>query len=162
MRRAFLWWACASLLLAGGFALYLLVAYAIARPADPEAARELRTALTVYGRLLLVKGLLPQLWLALGIAMLHERRSAGAAPSRPRLVALIGISAALAGLFVASTLLRADLPGSPRVAFTGLANFARTWLEMSAAVGAALLLPRLAWPALEPSHAPGFDTSVRN
>ena len=148
MRRALRWGIAASLLLAGGLALYLLLVYAIGRPADPAAARELHDALFVYGRLLLVKGLLPQLWLALWLGSWLERRLAASARGPARLAALLAASAGVAGLLVASTLLRAELPGSPRVVFADAANFARTWLEMSAAVTAALVLPRLAWPAL--------------
>lgn len=148
MRRTLLWAACSSLLLAGGFVLYLMFAFAIERPVDPEAARELRTALSIYGRLVLVRGLLPQLFVALALGSLLERQFPAPARSRTGLAVLFALSALFAGLLVVPTLLPADLPGLPRVVFTGPLNFARTWLEMSAAVTAALLLPRLAWRAL--------------
>jgi hypothetical protein len=149
MRRPLLWWACASALLAGGFVLYLLLGFAIARPADAAAARELRAALTIYGKVVLFKGLLPQLWLALVLAGLLERRFLRAR-GRAGLAVLLALSAGLAGLPVAATLLRADLPWLPRAVFTGPLDFAMTWLQMSAAVVAAALLPRLAWPTLRP------------
>jgi len=145
MRRRWLWWVLASALLAGGLALYLLLAFALQRPAEPAAAEELRTALTLYGRLVLVKGVLPQLWIALALATLLEHRAPALARSRARLAALFGACAGVAGLLIASTLLRADIPGSPRAVFTGPLNFARTWLEMSAAVTGAMWLPRALW-----------------
>jgi hypothetical protein len=136
------WWLGATALLAGGLALYLLAVFALQRPADPEAARELRTALSVYGRLLLVRGLLPQLWIALALAGWLERRVPRLAGGRARHAALFGACAGLAGLLVASLLLPARVPGAPHVVFTGPLNFARTWLEMSAAVTAAMWLAR--------------------
>ncbi|HEX5068496.1 MAG TPA: hypothetical protein VFY49_20415 [Myxococcota bacterium] len=142
MRRGWLWWICASALLAGGLALYLLFVYALQRPEDPEAARELRTALSVYGRVVLVKGVLPQLWIALALAGLLERRAPRLASSRARRAGLFAACAGIAGLLIASTLLRAQIPGSPRVVFSGPLNFARTWLEMTTAVAAAMWLPR--------------------
>jgi hypothetical protein len=142
MRRGWLWWICASALLAGGFALYLLLVYALERPPEPEAARELRTALSVYGRVVLVKGVLPQLWIALALASWLEQRAPDLARSRARRAGLFGACAGLAGLLIASTLLRADIPGSPRVVFSGPLNFVRAWLEMTAAVSAAMWLPR--------------------
>jgi hypothetical protein len=149
MRRPLLWWACASGLLAGGFALYLLLAFAIERPADATAARELRAALAIYGKVVLLKGLLPQLWIALALAGLLERGFLRAR-SRAGLAVLLAVSAGLAGLPVAAILLRANLPWLPRVVFSGPANFALTWLQMSAAVVAAALFPRLVWPTLRP------------
>jgi hypothetical protein len=144
MRRALLRGALSSLLLVGGFAAYVAIAYAARRPADPEAAREMRQALEIYFRVVTVKGLLPQLWIALPLGALLERLFPARARGRGGPAVLLAVAAALAGLLVASTLLRADIPGSPRVVFTGPSNFARTWLEMSAAVTAAALLPRLA------------------
>lgn len=144
MSRALLRGVCSSLLLVGGFALYLLVAYRWKRPPDPQAAQELRQALQVYGRLLVVRGLLPQLWIALPLAALLARgfpRGGGAALALP-----LALATGLAGLLVAVVLLPANLPGAPRVVFTGPANFAATWLEMSAAVLVAALLPRWLWP----------------
>jgi hypothetical protein len=148
MQRTLLQGVCSSLLLVGGLALYLVVVYALKRPADPEAARELRQALEVYGRVVVVRGLLPQLWIALPLGALLERLFPSRARSRGGLAVLLALAAGLAGLLVSATLLRAALPGIPRIVFTGPANFARTWLELSAAVTAAALLPRLAWTAL--------------
>jgi hypothetical protein len=155
MRSRWLWWIAASALLAGGLALYLLFVFFVQRPADPVAADELRMALTLYGRLVLVKGVLPQLWIALALATLLERRAPALGHGRARRAALFGACAAVAGLLIASTLLRADIPGSPRVVFTGPLNFVRTWLEMSVAVTAAMWLPRARAQGHRDAQAPG-------
>jgi hypothetical protein len=145
--------ACSTLLLVGGFALYLVGVYAWKRPADPEQAHELRQALEVYARLLTVRGLLPQLWIALPLGALLERLFRSPARTRAGRALLLAAAAGVAGLFAAAVLLPAKLPGAPRVVFTGPANFASTWLEMTAAVTAAALLPRLAWPAARDATA---------
>jgi hypothetical protein len=146
MTRALLRGALATLLLAGGFALYLVFAYTLKRPAasSPEAA-ELRQALEVYGRLVILRGLLPQLWLTLPLAAGLERIAPGFARSGARRTLALAIAAGAAGLLVASTLLRLQLPGAPRVVFTGPLNFAFTWLEMTAGVVAAVLAARWLW-----------------
>jgi hypothetical protein len=153
MSRALLRAACASLLLAGGFAAYLVVAYLLKRPPDPEAARELRQALELYGQLLIGRGLLPQLWIALPLAALLARAFPAWTRSRAGTVGALAFAAGLAGLLVAATLLRAELPGEPRVVFTGPGNFLATWLEMSAGVIAAAWLARWLLPEREPRSA---------
>jgi hypothetical protein len=143
MTRALLRGALASLLLVGGFAAYVVFAYTIKRPAaDPEAALELRQALEIYGRLVILRGLLPQLWLTLPLAALLERFVPALARSGARRAGAVAIAAGAAGLLVASTLLRLQLPGAPRVVFSGPLNFAVTWLELTAGVVAAVLVAR--------------------
>jgi hypothetical protein len=140
--------AASSLLLAGGLLLYLMLAIAFARPADAAAEREMRIALTIYAGVVLAKGLLPQLWIALALGSLFERRFAARVQTRRALAVVLAVAALAAGLLVAPTLLPASLPGLPPVVFAGPGNFALTVLQMSAAVAAAALLPRLAIPAL--------------
>jgi hypothetical protein len=147
MRRALLWGACSSLLLVVGFALYLLLVYALKRPADPEAANELRQALEIYGRLVSVRGLLPQLWIALLLSALLERAFPSQTRSRVGLAVAVAVAAGLAGLLVASTLLPMEVRGTARVVYTGTWNFVATWLELSAGVTAAALLPRWLGPS---------------
>lgn len=147
MSRALLRVACATLLLAGGFALYLVFVYALERPAaDPDAALEMRQALEIYGRLVTLRGLLPQLWLTLPLAALLERRVPSLVRRRGGVALALSIAAGVAGLLVASTLLPMQLPGAPRVKFSGAWNFVATWLEMSAAVTAAALAARWLLP----------------
>jgi len=148
MQRTLLWGVCSSLLLVGGLALYLVAGYALTRPADPDAARELRQALEIYGRVVVVKGLLPSLWIAVPLGALLERRFPARAGTRRGLAVLLALAAGLAGLLVVATVFRAVIPGMPRLVLDGPAHYARTWIEISAAVTAALLLPRLAWTAL--------------
>jgi len=158
MSRPLLRGACSSLLLVGGFALYLLVAYRLTRPPDPRAAKELRVALQVYGRLVAIRGLLPQLWIALPLgallARLFPRTDVRAAQALP-----LALATGVAGLLVAAILLPANLPGAPRVVFTGPGNFVATWLEMSVAVLAAALIPRWLWPDPRRSEAGAASTS---
>jgi hypothetical protein len=148
MSRALLRLIGSSLLLVGGFVLYLTLVYTWKRPADPEAALKLRQSLEVYGRLLAVRGLLPQLWIALPLAALLRRLFPGRASTRAGFAGLLAVAAGLAGALVVGLLLPANLPGAPRVVYTGPLNVALTWLEMTAAVLAAALLPRLLWPVL--------------
>jgi hypothetical protein len=153
MRHALRRAVAATLLLAGGFAAYLALVYVIERPADAVAARELRLALAIYGRVVLVKGLWPQLWIALALAGLLARRFPSRAGTLSGQALLLAAAAGLAGLLVAPTLLPADLPRLPPVVFSGPGNFALTWLEMSAAVAAAAWLPRLAGRTLRRAAA---------
>jgi hypothetical protein len=155
MIRALLQGALASLLLVGSFAAYVLFAYALKRPdGDPQAALELRQALEIYGRLVILRGLLPQLWLTLPLAALLERFVPALTRSRARRAGAVAIAAGVAGLLVASTLLRLQLPGAPRVVFSGPLNFAVTWLEMTAGVVAAVLVARA---LLRPSNRESLE-----
>ena len=146
-----------ALLLVGGLVLYLLLVFAVERPADPEAAHELRNG---------ARGLRPARAREGPAAAALDRARAGrlarapqpaSARNRLRLATLLGACAGVAGLLIAATLLRADIPGSPRVVFTGPLNFAPTWLEMSAATTAAMWVPRALWkssPGRMPSISP--------
>jgi hypothetical protein len=142
MRRALGIGAAATALVVAGLLFYLQLAFRLERPADPESARELRNALALYGRVVLWKGLLPQLWIALGVGLWLERRFPALARSRGGRAGALAAAALGAGLLVLSTLLRSELGGLPRVVFRGPGNFAATLLQTSAAVTAALLLSR--------------------
>jgi hypothetical protein len=147
MSRALLRAACATLLLVGGFVLYLLFAYAVKRSAaDAQAAQELRQALEIYGRLVIVRGLVPTLWLALPFALLLERAVPALAQSGRGRAAALAIAAGVAALVVAAVLLPAQFPGAPHVVYSGAWNFVATWLEITAGVVAAALLARWLLP----------------
>lgn len=107
---------------------------------DPESTRKTQIALAIYARVVLVKGLLPQLALALvlGAALDRAPRLAGGGVGRKALRALL--AAGLSALAVAPTLMPLDLPTLPAVKFRGPGNFAASVLEMTAAVATALLL----------------------
>jgi len=107
---------------------------------DPASTRETQIALAIYARVVLVKGLLPQLALALllGAVLGRVPRLAGRGG---RALLRAALAAGLAALVVAPTLMPLDLPTLPAVKFRGPGNFAATVLEMSAAVALALVLP---------------------
>ena len=133
------WLASATLLLAGGF---LLFAYAAARLAGGAGA-EARTALAIWAQVVLVKGLLPQLWLCLALWPVCDRLLGLRARGRVGLAAGLAIAALVAGVPVAAWLLTLELPRLPAVVFRGPGNFAATVLEMSVPVWLAGLLPAL-------------------
>jgi hypothetical protein len=149
VRRAVLaglvWWASASLLLCVGF---LAVVYAVSlqavAAAEPESVRQVQLGLVIYARVVLLKGLLPQLLLALGLFALLDRAFALGARGSLAVAAGVVVAAAAASLVVAPTLLRLELPALPPVRYRGPWNFLRTCAEMTAAVAVAALIPRLA------------------
>jgi hypothetical protein len=123
------WLAGATLLLSAGF---LLFAFALARltGADTEA----RAALALWTQIVLVKGLLPQLWLCLALFAIADRRLGLRARGGSGLAAGLAVAALLAGIPVAAWLLTLDLPQLPAVVFRDAANFAATVVEMSVPV----------------------------
>jgi hypothetical protein len=133
---ALAWLASATALLAGGF---LLFAFALARIAAGDDG-EARAALAVWAQIVLVKGLLPQLWLCLGLWALFARPLGLPARGRLGSAAGLAVAALVAGLPVAAWLLPLDLPNLPAVVFRGPANFAATVVEMSVPVWLAGLL----------------------
>jgi hypothetical protein len=127
--------ASAHLLLVVGF--FALV-WASGRLAESE---ETLRALTVWARVVLVKGLLPQLWLSLVLWPLL-RRLPGLSGAGVREALAIALGVLLAGVLVASLLMTRPAPGYPAVVFRGPGNFVATVLEMSVAVATAIGLPR--------------------
>jgi hypothetical protein len=110
-------------LLAGGFLAYV---FAFALLAAGESVRETQTALMIYARTVLIKGLLPQLLLTLALLALALRFFRG------RTTLAVIACALVAGLGVAAALLPLDLPRLPAVKYKGAWNFTATVLEMTA------------------------------
>jgi hypothetical protein len=138
------WWASASLLLCVGFlALVYAASLAAVARSEPEAVRQTQLSLVIYARVVLVKGLLPQLLVTLGLFALLDRACALSARGRRGVVAGVVGAAAAASLLVAPTLLPLALPALPSVSYRGPGNFLRTCAEMTAAVALAALVPRL-------------------
>jgi len=144
-RDGALWALAATGLLAAGFLFYVYLASLVAAGhlEDPQTART-QHALVIYARVMLVKGLLPQLWIALALWPVLGRRLLRRLGGRLGEGVGLLACAALAGLVVLPTLLLADLPGLPAVRFRDLGNALATLAETSAAVVAALWLAR-AW-----------------
>jgi hypothetical protein len=100
-------------------------------------------ALRIYATLVLLKGLLPQLLLALLLWPVLDRLLSLRDRGRKGVAAGLVACAALAAAVVAPTLLTSSLLGLPPVKFRDAWNFVQTFLEMTIGVSAALLLPRL-------------------
>lgn len=137
------WALAATGLLAAGFLAYVYLASLVAAGhlEQAETARTQR-ALVMYARVVLVKGLLPQLWIALALWPVLGRALARRLRGRAGEALGLLACATLAGLVVLPTLLVADLPGLPAVRFRDLGNAAATLAETTAAVAAALWLAR--------------------
>jgi hypothetical protein len=149
LRSGLLWAFCAGLLLTFGFLGMVYVATLLAQArSDPASVREMQVALVIYARVVLVKGLLPQLLIALALWPALDRLFSFG--SRGRWGEVLGLSgsALLAALIVAPTLLPLDLDLLPAVKFRSAGNFVVSVLEMTAAVAAATLLPRWILPGL--------------
>lgn len=148
MKRTLLWAIASGLLLAVGLLLYVAFAYRIGRPDEAAAARELRGALTVYAEFVLYKGLLPQLLVTLTLYPLLDRIFDLKIRGRLAIAAGVASCAALAGLLVATTLMRTEIFDLPAAVYTGPANFTLTVLQLTAAVTAAMLIPRFLLPGV--------------
>jgi hypothetical protein len=92
----------------------------------------------ICARIVLIKGLLPQLLFTLMLLGAFERYAPVVS------VAIAAIPCALiAGVAVAALLLPASLPKLPAVQYEGTWNFVATVLQMTAVVTVATLAPRL-------------------
>jgi hypothetical protein len=146
-RRPLLWGLCAVALLLMGFAGFIALGARLAG-GDAAAVERTRQSLGVYGAVVLLKGLLPQLLLTLGLYRLAAPRF-GLERSLRRLSLGLAACALLAGVAVAGLLLPLSLPGWPAaVVYRSAGNFVATVLQLAVAVTLAALLPRLALPAL--------------
>jgi hypothetical protein len=137
------WALCAAVLLSAGFlgSVHAGTAIALAH-AKPEALLQVQTAFVVYARVVLVKGLLPALLVALLLWPLLDRGGRFSGRGRAGLALGLAIAAMLASVAIAAALLPLTLPGLPPVTFTGALNFARTCAEMTGAVMLAAWIPR--------------------
>lgn len=145
--RTLLWGVCAGVVLLLGFAVFLAVG---ARLAGGEAAAALQTrrSLVVYGAVVLLKGLLPQLLLTFVLYRVAAPRL-GLERTRGRIAAGVVACAAVAALAVAGLLMPLALPGwTAAVVYRDAGNFLATVVELTAAVALAALLPRWLLPAL--------------
>ena len=141
------WAVSAAALLIVGFAAVVAASASIAiARAAPGAAAGLSGAFTLYAGVVLLKGLLPALALALllwallaGVAQLRDRRG----------IALAGallFAATLGSVAAAGLLMPVPIRRLGAVHFTGAGNFARTCVEMALPVALAAWLTRVALP----------------
>ena len=154
VRVGLLWGLSSALLLTFGFLALMYVVNRLAQAqTDPATVRQTQLALVIYARVVLLKGLLPQLAIALALWPVLDRLFAFQRRGRMGLVAGLTLSALLAALIVAPTLLPLNLDSLPAVKFRSVGNFVASVLEMTAAVATATLLPRLLLPGLRAQRA---------
>ncbi len=140
--RALLWFACSAALLCAGFLALLAVGALMVRSQDPDAARQLPMALAIYARVVLLKGLLPAVAMTFLLWPLIERVFSLARRGRVALALGVFTAAAIASTAVAGLLLPSGLWGTDSVRYAGIANFLQSCAEMTAGVGAAVLISR--------------------
>lgn len=138
------WILASTALLVVCFLGYVYVASLVAGSRAPEEdVRKLQTALALYARIVLLKGLLPAtaisflLWLGIDRLMPLRKRSIGV-----RLLVTAGCTG-LASLAVAATLMPNPWLELPAVRFTGVSNFVATTLQLAGGIGAAMIVSRV-------------------
>lgn len=143
-----LWGALAAVLLTTAFLAYVALAAQLVA-GDGATVRRTQGALILYARVVLAKGLLPQLAIVLALWPLADRwldlESRGA---RGVVAGLLGLSAV--GAVAVLPILATEWPGLPAVKLSGVLQALRTVAEMTAGVAAAALVPKLALPVLRP------------
>jgi hypothetical protein len=141
------WALCAALLLAAGFAAVVIAGAAIAvAHAAPGIPFRLPTAFAVYGAVVMLKGLLPALLLALALWALLDR-VARLRDRGPIAVALgLFATATLGSVAAAGLLLPLPTRAIGAVHYTGVENFLRTCAEMAVPVALSAWLPRALLP----------------
>jgi hypothetical protein len=143
MLRAAAWVASAAALLTLGFLAWVQLGAAIATDhAEPDAVQQMHAAFAVYARVVLVKGLLPALLLALAFWPLLDRVGRFSRRGRLGLALGLALAATLASVAIAAALMPLAAPGLPSVTYTGTGNFVRTCMEMAGAVMLAAWIPR--------------------
>jgi hypothetical protein len=140
------WALCSLLLLSLGFVTVVALAAVVAARGDPAHAPQALVAFGVYAKVVLAKGLLPALAIALALWAWLDR--GGRLAQRGWRVRALGLLAAatLGSVAAAGLLLPLSIPGLPPVRFTGAANFVRTCLEMAVPVALAAWLPQWILP----------------
>lgn len=141
------WTASAAALLAVGFLFWVNLGSSIALVrAKPEAGFQVRTAFEVYARVVLLKGLLPALLLALALWPLLDWRGRFSRRGRLGFALGLALAATLASVAVAAAFLPVPALGLPAVKYTGTVNFLLTCIEMAGAVTLAAWIPRSVRP----------------
>jgi hypothetical protein len=141
------WVLCAALLLAAGFAAFVIAGAMIAAAhAAQGGAVGIPTVFAVYGAVVLLKGLLPALLLALALWALLDRFAR--LRDRGRIAVVLGLvaTATLGSVAAAGLLLPLPTRAIGSVHYTGVANFLRTCAEMAIPVALAAWLPRALLP----------------
>jgi hypothetical protein len=152
--QAVVWLVCAvALLLVGLFLVVYAVwtaGHALGVMGDIDSAQS-QLALVTYYRVVVFKGLLPQLLLSLAIWPLACRLLPFATQGRKGLTAALAIVAGLAFAVVVPTLLTSEFAGLPALRMRGIRDIAFSFALMTFVVTFAALLPRLLIPALRPA-----------
>jgi hypothetical protein len=147
--------ACALLLLTSGGALLMVGLYALGLATGAwKVPAEAKLVLTIYYKVVVVKGLAPQLLLSLLIwPLLRKLRSAEDA-GRLRLWLELLAAAALAFCVVAPLLLSVDFEHWPALSMPGWGSRLANLVMMSIAVAAAAWLPHALLFSRPPSVSP--------
>jgi type II secretion system protein C len=147
------WALCSALLLSLGFLAVVALGAVIAARGDPAHASQTLVAFGIYLKVVLAKGLLPALLVALALWAWLDR--GGRLARRGWRWSALGLLAAatLGSVAAAAGLMPLPVPGLPPVRFTGTANFLRTCAEMAVPVAIAAWIPQTILPRLR-RHAP--------
>ena len=142
-RRTAAWGLLAALLVSFGFAAWLLATgLVLGADADPDRAQRLHTALTVYGLVVLTKGLLPAVGLAVVLFALLDRGGLASRHGRRGVVVAIAAASGLASAVVVGLLLPSSFAGLPAARYRGPGHGVQSAAELALAVALALGIAR--------------------
>lgn len=154
--RGLLWVVSASVLLLVGFVVVLFGMYEVGvltGQISPERKREVQVLMTLYFRIVGLKGLLPQLLVGLALWPLVARFVPVARRGRSGLALGLAIAASASFAIVVPGLLAVDLPNWPALRMTGVYQLGMSWLLMTAGVVGAAFCGRIWLPDPEPAPA---------
>ena len=138
-------WLVASTLLASvGLLGFAYLATQLATPTDGgTSVRKAQIAVVIWAREVLVKGLLPHLWITIGLWWGVERLLAARALREGQRIGLGACLAAATSVLVVSQGLTAELFDGPTVVIDGTAALLRASLELTLGTSLAAALPHL-------------------
>jgi len=151
--RAALWLVSSSVLLLAGFASIVTAMFFLGLATGsiaPEKAKTVQTIMVTYFRVVFVKGLLPQLLLALAFWPALRRLCPWAERSRSGMAVGLALAAGLAYAIVAPLLLTVEYAGWPALQMRSLYHHVGSASLMTGAVVLAGLVARLVVPGLRP------------
>jgi type II secretory pathway component PulC len=141
------WALCSALLLSLGFVAVVAIGARIAAGQGASMQQTL-LAFAVYTKVVLFKGLLPALFVALALWAWLDRGGRLARRGWRWSAVGLALAATLGSVAAAAGLMPLAIPGLPPVRYTGTANFVRTCAEMAVPVALAAWLPRTLLPRL--------------
>ena len=121
--------------------VYLASLVAGARAAEDDV-RRLQTALALYARIVLLKGLLPATAISFLLWIGIDRLTAAASRGLLLRALVIAGCTTVAAVAVAATLMPSAWLELPAVHYTGTGNFIATTLQLAAGIAAAMVVSR--------------------